>query len=471
MPDTTTSSNTKVRTITFGCRLNSVESEAISDMATSAGMQDVVILNTCAVTAEAVRQAGQEIRRVNKKHPDSHIIVTGCAAQVERQKFAEMDEVDLVVSNHEKLARSTWEAVSQSILEVDSGKYDITSKPGTVQDNNGTDLASSAGSLVSGGKALSSGAGPLTPSSGTYGASDYMVNGIRGHARAFVPIQNGCDHHCTFCVIPHSRGASRSTNANHIVDQISRLVDNGFNEVVLTGVDITSWGQDLPGSPSFGHLLSEILRRVDRLPRLRISSIDSVELDEETIDLIAREARIMPHLHLSIQSGDDMILKRMRRRHSRGDIIKFCDRMRSAREGILLGADLIAGFPTETPDMFENSVRLVRECELAPLHVFPFSPRPNTPAARMPQIDRHTIKKRAARLRAVGQAEMCNRFDREIGQSRRILIEKNDQGRTEHFLKTKITTKGNTSHKYQTGEIVVGCVVDHDGQVLDCVLQ
>ncbi|MFP4004563.1 MAG: tRNA (N(6)-L-threonylcarbamoyladenosine(37)-C(2))-methylthiotransferase MtaB, partial [Alphaproteobacteria bacterium] len=343
--------------ITFGCRLNTYESEVMRAHAGEAGLEDAVIVNTCAVTAEAVRQARQAIRRARRNRPGARIIVTGCAAQIDPGRFARMPEVDSVLGNEEKLHARTFEEIGRTGVNEKVRVNDIMS------------VRETAG---------------------------HLVPGFEGRTRAFVQVQNGCDHRCTFCVIPYGRGNARSVPAGAVVEQVRALVANGYREVVLTGVDITSYGTDLPGRPRLGSLVARILKLAPELERLRLSSIDSVEADETLVDLVANEKRLMPHLHLSLQSGDNMILKRMKRRHAREDAILLCERLHRARPDIVFGADLIAGFPTETEEMFRNTLRLVDECGLTWLHVFPFSPRPGTPAARMPQLDGATIRARAA---------------------------------------------------------------------------
>ncbi len=381
---------------TLGCRLNAYESEAMKDLAEQAGLTGAVIVNTCAVTAEAVRKARQEIRRLARENPGAPVIVTGCAAQTEPQTFAAMPEVTKVIGNHEKMQRETWDRLAAPDLIGATEKVlvdDIMS------------VRETAGHLIDG----------------------------FGRHRAYVQVQNGCDHRCTFCIIPYGRGNSRSVPAGVVVDQIRRLVDRGFNEVVLTGVDLTSWGADLPGAPRLGDLVMRILRLVPDLPRLRISSIDSIEADENLMLAIATEPRLMPHLHLSLQHGDDLILKRMKRRHLRDDAIRFCEEARRLRPDIVFGADIIAGFPTETEAMFANSLRLVEECGLTFLHVFPFSARSGTPAARMPRVPGPAIRERAARLRAAGDAALARHLDSQVGRQHRILTEGPRLGRTEQF--------------------------------------
>jgi threonylcarbamoyladenosine tRNA methylthiotransferase MtaB len=378
---------------TLGCRLNAYETEAMKSLAEEAGIEGAVVVNTCAVTAEAVRKARQEIRRLRRENPDAKLIVTGCAAQTEPDTFAGMDEVDLVVGNSEKMQPATWAGLMETSEKVQVD--DIMS---------------------------------VTETAG------HLIDGFGTRSRAYVQVQNGCDHRCTFCIIPYGRGNSRSVPAGVVVDQIKRLVQSGYNEVVLTGVDLTSWGADLPGTPRLGDLVMRILKLVPDLPRLRISSIDSIEADENLMLAIATEKRLMPHLHLSLQHGDDLILKRMKRRHLRDDAIAFCEEARRLRPGITFGADIIAGFPTETEAHFENSLRLVEECDLTWLHVFPYSAREGTPAARIPQkVNGAVIKDRAARLRAAGEAAVARHLDAQQGVTHTVLMENPRMGRTEHF--------------------------------------
>ena len=384
---------------TLGCRLNAYESEAMREMAGQAGLHDAVIVNTCAVTAEAVRKSRQDIRRLARENPGAKIIVTGCAAQTEPERFAEMDEVSAVIGNTEKMQPETWVGLTTGDTEP-------------VQVNDIMSVTETAGHLIDG----------------------------FGRHRAYVQVQNGCDHRCTFCIIPYGRGNSRSVPTGVVVDQIKRLVDRGFHEVVLTGVDLTSWGADLPAAPRLGDLVRRILKLVPDLARLRISSIDSIEADDALMEAIATEPRLMPHLHLSLQAGDDLILKRMKRRHLRDDAIRFCEDARTLRPEMTFGADIIAGFPTETEEMFENSLKLVEECGLTWLHVFPYSPRPGTPAARMPQVDGRAIKSRAARLRAAGAAAVTRHLAEQQGQVHRILTERPDMGRTEQFTEVVFDT-------------------------------
>ena len=381
---------------TLGCRLNAYETEAMKELAAAAGVENAVVVNTCAVTAEAVRKAKQEIRRLARENPGAPVIVTGCAAQTEPETFAAMPEVTRVVGNTEKMQAETWTG-----LRVP----DLIGTTEKVQVDDIMSVKETAGHLIDG----------------------------FGRHRAYVQVQNGCDHRCTFCIIPFGRGNSRSVPAGVVVEQIRRLVDRGFNEVVLTGVDLTSWGADLPATPRLGDLVMRILRLVPDLPRLRISSIDSIEADEMLMQAIATEPRLMPHLHLSLQAGDDMILKRMKRRHLRDDAIRFCEDARRLRPEIIFGADIIAGFPTETEEMFTNSLKLVEDCGLTFLHVFPFSPRKGTPAARMPQLKGPVVKDRAGRLRAAGDLALARHLQAQVGRSHRVLMEGPRLGRTEQF--------------------------------------
>ena len=386
---------------TLGCRLNAYETEAMKELAAEAGLDNAVIVNTCAVTAEAVRKARQEIRRLRREHPEATLIVTGCAAQTEPETFASMPEVSRVIGNTEKMQAATWAAMTAPDMIGDTLR---------VQVDDIMAVRETAGHLIDG----------------------------FGRHRAYVQVQNGCDHRCTFCIIPFGRGNSRSVPAGVVVDQIKRLVDKGFNEVVLTGVDLTSWGADLPAQPRLGDLVLRILRLVPDLPRLRISSIDSIEVDDALMQAIATEPRLMPHLHLSLQAGDDLILKRMKRRHLRDDAIAFCAKARRLRPDMVFGADIIAGFPTETEQMFENSLKLLDDCGLTFLHVFPFSPRKGTPAARMPQLRGPDIRDRAARLRAAGDARLSLHLAGQAGQTHSVLMESPRLGRTEQFAEVVV---------------------------------
>jgi threonylcarbamoyladenosine tRNA methylthiotransferase MtaB len=379
--------------VTFGCRLNTYESEVIRREATSAGVDDAVVVNTCAVTSEALRQARQAIRRIKRERPEARIVVTGCAAQTAPEQFAAMSEVDRVLGNEEKLVARAWVG----------GERVAVSNIMAVQ--------------------------RYTP---------HAVEHIEGHTRAFVQIQNGCDHRCTFCIIPFGRGNSRSLPMEQAVAQARRLVENGYREIVLTGVDITSYGTDLRGEPRLGALVKRLLKEIPELARLRLSSIDSVEVDGDLLDALANEARLMPHLHLSLQAGDDLILKRMKRRHSREQAIEFCEQVRRLRPDIVFGADIIAGFPTETEEMFNRSLDLVDECGLTQLHVFPFSSRPGTPAARMPQLDRGIVKERAQRLREKGEVALSAHLEAQVGSRQLVLTERGGIGRTEQFTAVRL---------------------------------
>lgn len=400
-----------VDVVTFGCRLNAYESEVIRRSA-AAGPADTVVVNTCAVTAEAVRQAKQSIRRLKRERPEARIVVTGCAAQTQPALFAAMPEVDRVVGNEEKLDARLWR----------------TSDKVAVSDI----MAANA----------------MRP---------HAIDSIEGRARAFVQVQNGCDHRCTFCIIPFGRGNSRSLPAADVLAQVRRLVDNGYREVVLTGVDITSYRD---GDARLGALVKRILRKVPELARLRLSSIDSVEADADLFDALANEPRLMPHLHLSLQAGDDLILKRMKRRHSRADAISFCLQVRRLRPDVAFGADIIAGFPTETEVMFSRSLDLVEECGLMQLHVFPFSPRPGTPAARMPQVAREVVKDRARRLREKGEAALRAHLDAQIGARRRVLAESRARGRTEQFIPALLNSP------VEPGALLDITIAAHDGRQL-----
>ncbi len=382
--------------ITFGCRLNSYESELMRGHATAAGLgEDVVIVHTCAVTAEAERQARQAIRRARRERPGARILVTGCSAQIEPARYAAMAEVDQVIGNDAKLQPALWRSLA-----------DRSSERARVVVDDIMALRETA---------------------------HHLVDGLDGRTRAFVQVQNGCDHRCTFCIIPHGRGPSRSVPAGEVVAQTRHLVYGGYLEIVLTGVDLTSYGKDLPGQPTLGQLVRRLLKLVPRLPRLRLSSVDPAEVDPDLLALLADEPRLMPHVHLSVQSGDPLVLKRMKRRHSRDDVLELCARLRRERPEIAFGADLIAGFPTETEEMFERTLALIDEADLTYLHVFPYSPRERTPAARMPQLPAGIRKERAARLRGAGQAALRRHLKRQIGRTARVLIERNGAGRSENF--------------------------------------
>ena len=384
--------------VTLGCRLNTYETEAMREQAKNENIENIAVVNTCAVTAEAVRKSKQEIRKIHRENPTTKIIVTGCAAQVEPETFAKMSEVSNVFGNIEKMKTSTWKKLSKEL--------NFIGKTERIQVDDIMSAKETAG---------------------------HLIDGFGTRSRAYVQVQNGCDHRCTFCIIPYGRGNSRSVAAGIIIEQIKRLVGNGFKEIVLTGVDLTSWGSDLPSKPKLGDLVLKILKLVPDLARLRISSIDSIEVDENLMEAIANEARLMPHFHLSLQSGDNMILKRMKRRHLRDDAILFCETVRKIRPEITFGADIIAGFPTETDDMFENSMQLVNECDLTWLHIFPYSPRQGTPASRMPQVNGIKIKERAKLLRSLGATQVSKYLNSQIGKYHNILMESESMGRTEQF--------------------------------------
>ncbi len=410
---------------TFGCRLNAYETEAMKGLAAAAGVADAVVVNSCAVTGEAVRQARQQIRRLRRDNPAARLVVTGCAAQTEPAAFAAMPEVDVVLGNAEKLTPGAWARLAGGAEARVAARVDV-------------------GDIMAERR-------PAAP----------LIDGLGTRARAYVQVQTGCDHRCTFCIIPYGRGNSRSVPAATVVEQVARLVGRGFNEVVLTGVDLTSWGADLEGTPRLGDLVALLLARVPDLPRLRLSSIDSVEADPRLVEAIGAEPRLMPHLHLSLQAGDDMILKRMKRRHLRDDAIAFCDAVRAARPEMVFGADIIAGFPTETEAMFANSLQLVEECGLTWLHVFPFSPRAGTPAARMPQLQGAVVRERAGRLRAAGATRVAAHLAAMQGRKVRLLMERPDLGRTEGFAQTRLA-----------GEHAPGALIDarivgqREGQLL-----
>ncbi len=404
------------RIINFGCRLNAYESEAMAEHARNAELADAIIINSCAVTAEAVRQARQAVRRARRENPDARIIVTGCAAQTDPQGFAAMSEVDHVIGNHEKMQPATFAALASGPSERVIVN-DIMSVRETAH---------------------------------------HLVTGFGNRARAYVQIQNGCDHRCTFCIIPFGRGNSRSVPAGIVVDQVRALVEHGYREVVLTGVDITAYGSDLPGEMTLGLLAGKILKLVPELPRLRLSSIDTIEADQPLMRAIAEEERLMPHLHLSLQAGDDMILKRMKRRHSRAHAVSFCDEARRLRPDIVFGADIIAGFPTESEAMFANSLQMVGDCGLTFLHVFPFSPRPGTPAARMPQLDRREVKARAERLRHIGKGALDAYLQSCHGRRIEVLMEKGNIGRTPHFAEIALNEPA------ASGRLITASVTGHE---------
>jgi threonylcarbamoyladenosine tRNA methylthiotransferase MtaB len=416
-----------VDVITFGCRLNTYESEVMRAEAEKAGLNNAILVNTCAVTGEAVRQARQAIRRARREYPHARIIVTGCAAQTEKQAFAGMPEVDAVLGNEEKLKSASYRSLPDFGVSAEEKLRvnDIMSVRET---------------------------------------APQMVKLIEGHVRAFIQVQNGCDHRCTFCIIPYGRGNSRSVPMGAVVDQARKLADSGYREIVLTGVDATSYGADLPGTPTLGLLAKTLLKQIPEILRLRLSSIDSIEADHHLMDLIADEPRFMPHLHLSLQHGDDMILKRMKRRHSRADALRFIEDVRKLRPETSFGADMIAGFPTETEDMFANAVSLAEEARIAHLHVFPYSPREGTPAARMPQIDRALVKERAARLRGTGLRLHQSHLDSMIGTQQWLLVENNGLAHTENF--TAAAVPGLTPRTF-----VQATITGHNGKHLMHVAQ
>ena len=397
----------KTEIVTFGCRLNAYESEVIRREAEAAGIGAAIVFNTCAVTAEATRQARQAIRRARRQHPDARIIVTGCAAQIDPGRFAAMKEVDQVLGNEEKLHADNYTAGTGADFGLGGDEK--------VRVNDIMSVKETAG---------------------------HMVEAFEDRSRAFVQVQNGCDHRCTFCVIPFGRGNSRSVPMGAVVAEVRALVENGYGEAVLTGVDITAYGADLPGKPSLGRLARTILAQVPELKRLRLSSIDSIEADKDLMAAFAEEERLMPHVHLSLQSGDDTILKRMKRRHLRADTLRFCDDLRRLRPDVVFGADIIAGFPTESDEMFANSLSIVDACDLTFLHVFPFSPRPGTPAARMPQLERGLVKARAQALRDKGAAALARHLEGEIGATRQVLFETGTSGRTPQFAPVTVAGPG-----------------------------
>lgn len=405
----------KPQILTFGCRLNIYESAVMQDHAEKAGLDDVIIVNTCAVTKEAERQARQAIRKAYRENPHKKIIVTGCSAQIDPKTYAEMPEVSKVIGNDLKMKAETWSHPSDKRVVLN----DIMAVKET---------------------------------------AGHLVQGFQGKARAFVQVQQGCDHRCTFCIIPYGRGNSRSVPVGVIVDQVRKLYETGHKEIVLTGVDISSYGQDLPGTPSLGQMIRRLIGLVPEIHRIRLSSIDPAEVDQDLWRLIAEEPRLMPHLHLSMQAGDDMILKRMKRRHLRHDLYDLCRKARDLRPDMVFGADVIAGFPTETEEMFENTRKTVEECDITHLHVFPYSEREGTPAARMPQVDKQTRRERAAVLRQAGQSNLEKFLTRQIGKTGEILIEKDNTGHTEHFVPVCLKEDG---IGFRPGEIVGSRITGH----------
>ncbi len=403
--------NHKNQIVTFGCRLNIYESEVMREVSDQAGLEGAIIFNTCAVTSEAERQARQAIRKARRENPDKKIIVTGCAAQINPDLYGNMPEVNQVLGNHEKMKADSFSPTNTKKILVN----DIMSVKET---------------------------------------ATHLVTSFDGKTRAFVEVQNGCDHRCTFCTIPYGRGNSRSVPMGLIAEQVQKLVQEGFTEVILTGVDVTSYGGDLPGTPTLGQMMKRLLAHVPNLKRLRLSSLDPVEVDTDLFNLIENEPRFMPHLHISLQAGDDMILKRMKRRHLRQDVIDFCQKVRKMRPDAAFGADVIAGFPTETDAMFENTRQLIAECEIAYMHVFPYSPRPGTPAARMPQVGKAIAKERAGILRDVGQVNLDKLLRSMIGSTQNVLVENDDLGRCENFAHVILPFKG------QLNQIVRGKMID-----------
>jgi len=413
-----------IEVINFGCRLNIYEGEVIKQQASEAGLENALIFNSCAVTAEAERQVRQSIRKARKANPDAKIIVTGCGAQINPKQYADMAEVDSVIGNEEKLKKETYNFLSTQNSALSTEKAMVN------------DIMS------------------------VRETASHLVASFEGKARAFVQVQNGCDHRCTFCIIPFGRGNSRSVPMGEIVAQVRGLVAAGYNEVVLTGVDISDYGKDLPSTPTLGQMCKRLLALVPELARLRISSLDAVEVDDDLLALFANEPRLMPHIHISLQAGDDMVLKRMKRRHNRQDIVDFCAKMRDLRPDIVFGADIIAGFPTETDEMFENTLNLVRETGLIYLHVFPYSARVGTPAAKMPQVVKEIRKTRAAKLRAAGEENLKEYLKTQIGKTAKILVEKELVGRTEHFAMVALDTP------QETGKIITAKITKSDDNQL-----
>ena len=406
--------------ITFGCRLNTFESSLIQTHAKDANLTDTVIINTCAVTAEAERQARQTIRKLKREHPHKKIIVTGCSAQIQPETYADMSEVDHIIGNQEKLKAATFAKLNES----SAPRMDVSDIM-TVTD-----------------------------------AEVDIVPQVEGQSRVYLEVQNGCDHRCTFCTIPFGRGNSRSVPMGHLFKQVQTYVNQGFKEVVLTGVDITSYGHDLPGKPTLGQMMRRLLAHIPELRRLRLSSVDPVEIDEDVFKLLASEKRLMPHLHISLQAGDDLILKRMKRRHLRLDLLKFCQKARQARPDVIFGADIIAGFPTESEDMFQNTLNIIKDCDLTFCHIFPYSPRPGTPAARMPQVDRPTIKERAKHLRKAAQANQTKNFKQMVGKEITVLVESDQRARAENFMPVHLSTPT------EPGQLIPVLIESADDQLL-----
>lgn len=409
--------------ITFGCRLNTYESEVMRNHAKSQGLEHAIIINTCAVTGEAERQARQAIRKAKRENPDAYLIVTGCSVQINPAQYASMSEVDRVLGNAEKMKAESFSPTLPDKIHV-------------------TDIMSIRETAA------------------------HMISGFENRARAFIEIQNGCNHRCTFCTIPFGRGNNRSVPIGEIVNQIKLLVDEGCQEIVFTGVDITDYGKDLPATPSLGSMTRRILNLVPDLKRLRLSSLDPSEVDEELFDLMVGESRLMPHFHISAQAGDNMILKRMKRRHLREDMIQFCENIRARRSDVVFGADLIAGFPTETDEMFQNSLALVQECDITYLHVFPYSIRAGTPAARMPQISKSIIKERAKQLRILGEQQLQSFLKSRIGLTETILVESSKRGRTNHFAPVELLRKGEESATLEIGTLIPAKIDGVSGEAL-----
>jgi threonylcarbamoyladenosine tRNA methylthiotransferase MtaB len=403
--------------LTFGCRLNIYESEVMRDHAKKAGLENVIIVNTCAVTREAEKQARSAIRRAKRDNPQAQIIVTGCSSQIDPQKYAQMPEVDKIIGNDLKLKAETWGLQSEEKILVN----DIMSV---------TETAS------------------------------HLITGMEDHSRAFIQVQNGCDHRCTFCIIPYGRGNSRSVPIGVIAEQVRVLVQQGYNEIVMTGVDVTSYGADLPGKPTLGQMIRRVLALVPELPRLRLSSLDPVEIDDDLWELVKNEQRLMPHLHLSLQAGDNLTLKRMKRRHLRHDVIETCEKARAFRPEISFGADIIAGFPTETEEMFQKTLEIVEECDLTFLHVFPYSEREGTPAAKMPQVDPGIRKERAARLRALGEKQVQKFNQNQINKKVQVIVEKENMGRSENFALVTL------NEARPSGTLVDAYIKNFDGKTL-----
>ncbi|MBL8640005.1 MAG: tRNA (N(6)-L-threonylcarbamoyladenosine(37)-C(2))-methylthiotransferase MtaB [Alphaproteobacteria bacterium] len=432
---------------TFGCRLNVYESEVMKTHAREAGLEDAVIFNTCAVTEEAERQARQAIRRAKRENPAARVIVTGCSAQIKPDLYAAMPEVERVIGNHEKLKSATWSFESSELGTDQDAKQDSAAPSALDTDTQTIREKIHVNDIMS-----------------VRETAGHLLKGFEGHSRAFVQVQNGCDHRCTFCIIPYGRGNSRSVPIEDLIAQVRLLVEQGYGEIVFSGVDITSYGKDLPGEPTLGYMIKLILRAVPDLKRLRLSSLDPVEIDEDLWDVIANDDRLMPHLHLSVQSGDDMILKRMKRRHLSADVINIAQRARSLRPDIVFGADIIAGFPTEDEAMFENTLNHVREADLTFLHVFTYSPRPLTPAAKMPQVPLDLRKERSARLRELGQAQLKKFLPRFVGQDVEVLCESNHIGRTRHFAEVKLPPA--PSSDLSPGQIITLNIAGSDGEQL-----